>query len=109
RLERFRAPAFLLLVRGIDVVVPVEEPRELRVGGADLGVDDGMARGLVDFHREAPALETTLEEPHLVADALAGEAHRRDADRFEERLDQLVRALADRALDHAEKACLSSE
>ena len=44
-LEGLRAPAFLLLVGGIDVVVAVEEPRELRVLRAHLGVDDRVAGG----------------------------------------------------------------
>jgi hypothetical protein len=108
-LEGLRAPAFLLFVRGIDVVVAVEEPRELRVLRARLGVDDGMARGLVHLdHVEAPAPEALFEECDLVADAFAREAHRGEADRLEECRDELVRALADGRFDHAGKASFSS-
>src|SRR5262249_44148799 len=107
RLEGLRAPAFLLRVRGVDVVVAVQQPREARVLGADLRVEDRVARGLVHLDREAPFSESLPEELDLVADPFAGEADRGDANRVEQGADELVRALPDRDVDHA-KACFSS-
>ena len=79
---------FGLRVGGIDVVVAVGEPGERGVLRADLAVDDGLARGGEDLHLEAPAPHPRREELDRLADALAGEAHRRDAHGLEERGDE---------------------
>ena len=92
-------PALGFRVRGIDVVVAVGEPGERRVLRADLAVDDGLARGRMDLDLEAPALHPRHEEGDRLRDALAGEAHRGDANGFEERRDERVGAVADGVVD----------
>src|SRR5205814_360366 len=68
--------------------------------GSYLRIDDRVARGLMHFHRETPALEALLQKPDLVVDALAGKAHRGDADGIEEGAHECVGALADEGVDH---------
>ena len=94
----------LLLVGGIDVVVAVEQPRELRVLRPRLGVDDRVARGRMHLDREAPALEAAAQEPDLVGDPFAGHAHRGDSHRIEEGLHESVGALAYGGFDHGDVA-----
>src|SRR6185312_4221551 len=94
-LEGLRAPAFLLLVGRIDVVMAVEEPRRSRIRRADLRVDDGMARGRMHLDRESPAFEAAAKEGDLVLDAFSREAHGGDAHRFEKGFDEGARALPD--------------